>query len=198
MIELADERVQAIRSAIVDRLRMETNDNQAELIVASQLTNSLSALRLLVDGDEPVWAIALSALEAAVAVDFAIMRAQPVHNLVHDGEAHAPVAEWIDFLVYQYREARHPGSYAKRREERLFLMQCKESRYCNDFERLSRLLAEDMLQHGLTLKLEQKLDGSLSVSLLDSDGKPNRGLLWRYWAQDIERIVVAPSQPSIA
>ena len=195
MIELADERLQAIRLAIVERLRMETKDNQAELIVASQLTNSFSALRLLVDGDEPIWGIALPALKANVAADFAIMRAQPAHNFLHDGELHAPLAEWIDFLVCQYHELQQPGAYAKRKEERLFLMKCQESGRCNDFDRLSRVLAEEMSHHGLKLKLEQRLDGSLSVSLWNADGTPNTGMLWRNWAQEIGRIVVA-SQPT--
>lgn len=198
MFNLHQDRTEAMLSAVVERVRAETQDARAEHVVAPWLVHTNSALRLLVDGDEPLWGVALSALDADVAAEFAMMREQPAHDMVHEGEACAPVAEWIDFLVWQHREIRQPGCYTRWREDRAFLAQCKQSRYCNDFERLAHLLNEDMLKHDLTLELQQKSDGSLSVSLLDASGKQNKGLLWRSWRQEIEKIVIAPSQPVLA
>ena len=153
-----------------------------------ELEQTLGALRLLVDDiEQPIWGIALDALDENTRNQLVLFQFQPALNMLFDGEVCIGLAEWRDHFISRFSLKKDAMLEQQALEDRYFYHNILRTNLCDDFPRFFRLLNEDLAHEGLEVKINLSEIGQFQVSI-KRDGAFAQGAIFKRWESRLNKI----------
>lgn len=153
-----------------------------------ELEQTPGALRLIVDDiEQPIWGIALDALDANTRDQLDLFQVRPALNMLFNGEVCIALAEWRDHFINRFALQKDATLERQVIEDRYFFRHTLRTNRCDDFQRFCHLVNAELAPEGLEAVIHVTDSGQFQVSI-QREGIVAQGAIWRRWASCLNQI----------